>query len=563
MGRMNAEFLSDEPMQEGTDERKHIVVARGRATRILGFSPREGQSGTIIIVQLVFAQAAFAPNTKVVLRVKMGNIPLVTSILGVLPTEGASGHWQLQAIAPDPIELNVVGLEVPLIVQALNVANGQIVDDVCIGTFKFVSLTNESAVDSTYGGPTSTEDPGVPIHQRAAKYASGRKRTHLSIDVPSRDVPDDTGSEPSPEGLSPIVLRNPPSQSSQKPGEDNTYPGSLEIHGNLDNMTNGWSDDEGKSSRRLVEFFCIQKRGHIDVRFAPIHGNGPLDPNRNVVSCIWWDEMGDFVITSVDTISLLEKLVGTKFTTEEKNRIRRNLQGFKPSTISKNQANCESFFKLLMEFPPPRPRHIEKDVKAFSWSKLESMLEKVISKYWFVTSPGGSEPEEQTGLQKMQVVRDPEGMSDNSLGSVGRAFPTASSTSQLNAEAHASRTDILPAAGYFGAAPSTSDNRSPSQAELLEDSTYPQGPGMGTHNSPTFEPADMLMEISGDSVQELLSLEMTHDHDSIFHPHLGPYPTVPELSATSSLYSHEASVVAGHDFHGDASLTAHILHQHT
>ncbi|KAG8694916.1 hypothetical protein FRC08_008176 [Ceratobasidium sp. 394] len=332
-----------------------------------------------------------------------------------------------------------------------------------------------------------------------------------------------------------MVVRNPPSQSSQKPGED-TYPGSLEIHGDLNNMTNGWSDDEDKNGRRLVEFFCVQKRGHLDVQFAPTHGNDALDPKRNVVSCIWWDEMGDFIITSVDTISLLEKLVGTKFTTEEKNRIRRNLQGFKPSTISKNQADCESFFKLLMEFPPPRPRHIEKDVKAFPWSKLEGMLEKVISKYWFVTSPGGSELEEQTGSQRMQVMRVPEGTVDHSLSPVGRAFPATSPASQLNADVHVPRTGMLSVDGYFGAAPSTSNNKSPSQVEPLEGSAYPRGSEMETHESSTFGPADMLMEINEDSMQELLTLQMTHDHNGVFHSHPEPYPTTPGLSITSNLY---------------------------
>ncbi|KAG8747826.1 hypothetical protein FRC10_011272 [Ceratobasidium sp. 414] len=596
MGRVDAEFLGDDPMQEGTNEDKRPIVASGRMTRILGFFPREGQSGTIITVQLVFVQGKIAPKTMIALRVKMGNISLMTSISGVLPTEGVGGHWQLQVVAPDPIELDVVGLEVPLILQALDFTGARIVDDVCIGTFKFVSLASELVVDSTYGRPTSVESSGVSGHiedvsitevasitdnpkdsyQQTAKYALGRKRTCLSIDVPSRDVPDDTDSELSPGDLSPMVVRNPPSQSSQKPGED-TYPGSLGIHGDLNNMTNGWSDSEDKSSRRLVEFFCIQTLGHIDVRFAPIHGIDALDPNRNIVSCIWWDEMEDFVITSVDAISLLEKLVGTKFTTEEKNRIRRNLQGFKPSTISKNQADHGPFFKLLMEFPPPRPRHIEKDVKAFSWSKLEGMLEKVISKYvggvpclvfeynlslllclqWFITSTGGAEPDERTGSQNMRVVRDPEGIPDDAFTSVGRAFPSTSSTPQLNPEPQASRTGVLSVAGYIGAAPQTSDNKSLSQVDSPEGSSYPQGHGMETHDGTTFEPADMFMEISEDSVQELLFLQTADDHDGVFRPHQEPYPPVPELPATSSIYLHESDVVVGRGLDGGASFTTH------
>lgn len=130
-----------------------------------------------------------------------------------------------------------------------------------------------------------------------------------------------------------------------------------------------------------MEFVSVQKRGNIDITFGPLSGADVLDASKNVVSCIWWEDIGEFVITSVDTINLLERLVGTKFSTEEKNRIRRNLQGFKPATVSKNHPESKQFFQMLMEFPIPRPRNIEKDVKAFRWSKLESMLEKVVSKY--------------------------------------------------------------------------------------------------------------------------------------------------------------------------------------
>ena len=131
----------------------------------------------------------------------------------------------------------------------------------------------------------------------------------------------------------------------------------------------------------MVEFVSVQKRGNINVSFAPVSVEDVLDASRNVVSCIWWDNIGEFVITSVDTINLLERLVGTKFSTEEKNRIRRNLQGFKPATVSKTHPQSKDFFQMLMDFPAPRPRNIEKDVKAFWWSKLENMLEKVVSKY--------------------------------------------------------------------------------------------------------------------------------------------------------------------------------------
>ncbi|CAE6419836.1 unnamed protein product [Rhizoctonia solani] len=76
-----------------------------------------------------------------------------------------------------------------------------------------------------------------------------------------------------------------------------------------------------------------------------------------------------------------------------------------------------------MEFPPPRPRNIEKDVKAFAWSKLPSMLEKVISKYWFVSTPSGSEAEESS--PKIRVSRDVDGVSMESPGTSFQSLPAS------------------------------------------------------------------------------------------------------------------------------------------
>jgi hypothetical protein len=83
----------------------------------------------------------------------------------------------------------------------------------------------------------------------------------------------------------------------------------------------------------------------------------------------------------VDTIYLLESLVGVRFTVEEKNRIRRNLEGFRPLTVSKAKADSEDFFKVIMGFPAPKPRNIEKDVKVFPWKILSHALKKIIGKY--------------------------------------------------------------------------------------------------------------------------------------------------------------------------------------
>ncbi|CAN9145085.1 unnamed protein product [Alternaria alternata] len=130
----------------------------------------------------------------------------------------------------------------------------------------------------------------------------------------------------------------------------------LKIDGDLDKMADDWSQED-----------LLQEKDR--------------DARRICVSCIWWEEKDECFITSVDTIYLLEQLVNVRFTVEEKNRIRRNLEGFRPLTVSKARPDSEGFFKVIMGFPHPKPRNIEKDVKVFPWKILAHALKKIISKY--------------------------------------------------------------------------------------------------------------------------------------------------------------------------------------
>jgi hypothetical protein len=141
-----------------------------------------------------------------------------------------------------------------------------------------------------------------------------------------------------------------------------------------------WTDEEKKAKRRLVEFHRRQEDSIIYASFKPATIEERTQ-GTHCVSCIFWEERAECFVTSVDTIQLLEGLVGVRFTVEEKNRIRRNLEGFKPLTVSKQKEDSESFFRLIMGFPNPKPRNIEKDVKVFPWSILSNALRKIIGKY--------------------------------------------------------------------------------------------------------------------------------------------------------------------------------------
>ena len=154
----------------------------------------------------------------------------------------------------------------------------------------------------------------------------------------------------------------------------------LKIDGDLDKMSEDWSQEEVDAKRRLVEFKRSQRGSTITTSFGPVAPEA-RQHGSICVSCIWWEEKDECYITSVNVIYLLEQLVNVRFTVEEKNRIRRNLEGFRPLTIAKAKADSEAFFRVIMGFPDPKPRNIEKDVKVFPWKILSHALKKIISKY--------------------------------------------------------------------------------------------------------------------------------------------------------------------------------------
>ncbi|EXK26529.1 hypothetical protein FOMG_16854 [Fusarium oxysporum f. sp. melonis 26406] len=135
----------------------------------------------------------------------------------------------------------------------------------------------------------------------------------------------------------------------------------LKISGKLESMAENWTSEEWANRRRILLFRKTQKGSTVNA------------------TC----QSGECYVTSVDTIHLLEQLVAApnRFSVEEKNRIRRNLEGFHPQTVHKAKPDSEEFFKIIMGFPNPKPRNIEKDVKVFPWKILESALKKIIGKY--------------------------------------------------------------------------------------------------------------------------------------------------------------------------------------
>jgi hypothetical protein len=255
-----------------------------------------------------------------------------------------------------------------------------------------------------YGYPTSAtaSPPSLKAQSpQVGNWASGYPTVGSSM-ARSPGVPSNVGvSRPALSSLPAPSIANPPlirtSTLQQTPSPAATphggHPGQhfnayalyphkakLEIQGNLDDMAQNWSTEEFESRRRLVHFRRSQSGSTITTTFQPVSAED-RPPNSVCISCIYWEEKTECFVTSVDTIYLLEQLVAARFTVEEKNRIRRNLEGFRPLTVSKGKSDSEEFFKVIMAFPAPKPRNIEKDVKVFHWKDLASALKKIIGKY--------------------------------------------------------------------------------------------------------------------------------------------------------------------------------------
>lgn len=213
------------------------------------------------------------------------------------------------------------------------------------------------------------------------------------------------------------------------------YPGlvsraNLKIADDLDSMAKNWAPEEWEHRRRLVQFWREQNGNEIRCTFGPVAQGERITSNSGhiAVSCIYWAERNDCFITSVDCIHLLESLMDIRFSVEEKNRVRRNLEGFRPLTVSKCKAESAEFFKLIMSFPNPKPRNIEKDVKVFPWKTLPYALKKIVTKYTASSYNTNSGAQQRRAQLTKSTVPTPPVVTPPIMNHNASSYMTASST---------------------------------------------------------------------------------------------------------------------------------------
>ena len=242
-------------------------------------------------------------------------------------------------------------------------------------------------------------EQGITAHGYAHQGEASTSSSSASTSAPTGSLFNSSTMAPS--TAAPVII--PPGFTSNPIGDDSPPAprvpigaalgprANLLIGCNINEMAVGWTHFEFDEKRRLIKFYRFQSGNDITILCQPIAARH-YDPNSCIVSCIYSDDKDACFITSVDLIYLLEFIVQTRFVIEEKNRIRRNLEGYHPITLSKNKEDTEPFFKRVMGFNNPKPRNIEKDVKVFLWKATSEAVKKITGKYLCVVEPSPSNP---------------------------------------------------------------------------------------------------------------------------------------------------------------------------
>lgn len=397
--------------------------------RILGYTPQEGPAGTTIWVSVQFslirAETTF-------LRIVVGNRALSTTVRASKSEQ--ENEWELEAVVPElemvSSDLHGPSSTVPLTVQALNHSNVAL-DTLTFGKFTYTRrgmfffriATRVLLIDKLNLYPGASSSPPLRCKQEVSdRLGFGSPSTPGTPDMKSAHASPHRchaelgrkGSRPTPaSGTARARALNATmaakdaqsargqlkkqslirARRSSTDGDDgrNNLRAVLQVETPTEPMAvvDDWDEEERRMGRRLVRFTRVQDGCTLHVACEAIQPSEYTDGDT-VVSCICRppeavgpgeSPASQCCITSVDIIFLLECLVGDIFNIEEKNRIRRNLEGFRPKTVSKNKVGTEEFFQKIMDFPAPKPRNIEKDVKVFDWAVLPQALDKIIAKY--------------------------------------------------------------------------------------------------------------------------------------------------------------------------------------
>ncbi|RDB24101.1 hypothetical protein Hypma_008546 [Hypsizygus marmoreus] len=403
---LNGSFALDIPFeyQRFPDAVGHpphsTVLPSNGIVSVLNYAPFEGVGGTLISVRILL-HPGDANVTAVQLIV--GDKAIATTFREI--QEAPSGQWQLDAVVPPLDASPSLYPKVSLSVQAFGEHNA-VIETVTFGEFSYWArdalLHMPRCIPSTLRDipPTTPNIPKLHINTRmkASSVHSFHRHSFSHPPAPSSTSLDRSRVSSSPNQQ--VQLHRRPklrSKVSDKGnGEDLIQAPILDFVTSLKRIGIAWTPAEISVGRRLVRFSKMHDGCRLIVSCEPVRAE-EYHESDNVISCIYCEAFDTCYVTSVDIIFLLERLTNNDFPVQEKNRIRRNLEGLRPTTVSRYKPGFEEFFQRIMDYPDPKPRSIEKHLKVFEWSLLDQALAKILSKYTIKTSSRQTESTEASG----------------------------------------------------------------------------------------------------------------------------------------------------------------------
>ncbi|KAF5863911.1 hypothetical protein ETB97_009018 [Aspergillus alliaceus] len=149
----------------------------------------------------------------------------------------------------------------------------------------------------------------------------------------------------------------------------------------ISKMTQGWAKEEITQLRRIVRFYCYYRDTNcIRVGILPVSGHQETASSM-CVSCIYWHSRGDYFITSVDIIRLLQYLLQRSIPPAERSRIRQNLKTIRSRVVSRHEQETSQLAETIEAFEYPKAIGAPKAIKIFHWKDLEFALTRICKNY--------------------------------------------------------------------------------------------------------------------------------------------------------------------------------------
>ena len=355
----------------------YLAVSRQKMFYVLSYSPLMGRSGTTVTIDTLFNHTSWGEDVHI--RIVIGCQPIPTVIKNI---EGCDTNlWRCTGVVPEFPEKFASTHTVNVSIEAV-VRRNVVLDSVAFGFFtyrengkltEFLFEPHRPEVFFLAGlFPSVPLDPSLFGAFREGSPLLPVTRPPTAQSVPPQQV---ALSRTSPAPLQALerILRRYESRRAARHVRV-----ALHLEGDLRNVGKNLSDEEKVRCRRLVRFVRKEEGNKLRLFFYPIRQE-EYEEGFFVISCIYREDSRDTWCTSVDLIHLIEFISQETKSNNEKGRIRRNLEFLRPTTVSRMVR--PQLFQILMDFPMPKPRTIEKAVKVFRWSSLVTGLNKVMEKY--------------------------------------------------------------------------------------------------------------------------------------------------------------------------------------